>query len=308
MALPYAYRITQYDPRDRDASGAYTGALDSISDEGPLEAAYLDAFEAFARELGVTQLAVRRPEVHRDSPDDRPLDGSHVGAMLFGADLAGFYDGALVDVAGARLLIQEMLRECELWCVLQAEGRMVVEIGWDMYMFIGASGECPLAAARAFDAGLFAETWLWPVSLLERTPSRLPADRAFWERVDDLVAKHGAVLLSEWSGWKRWHRITPGDAHPSLRPRSLVEVLRDLDDDVAGVLSGVTEDSCGPLVWEDAAGRLHETHEYWDPRTQALVRAEARRARLMGCADDEPPLLQAVNADPDGVIRACWPG
>ena len=307
MALPSTYRVTQYDPRERDASGGYTGALDSISDEGPLEAAYLDAFEVFARELGVTHLAVRMPEVHRDSPDEFLLDSTHVGARLFGADLAGFYDGAVVDVAGARLLIQEMLRERELWCVLEAEGRMVVDIAGEMYMFIGASGQCPTAVARAFDAGLFAETWPWPVSLLERAPSRLPADRAFWERVDDLVAKHGAVLLWEWSGWVRWHRITPGDAHPSLRPRSLVDVLRDLDADVAGVLLGVAEDSCGPLVWEDAVGRLHETHEYWDPRTQALVRAEARRARLMGDANDEPPLLQAVNADPDGVIRACWP-
>lgn len=37
MPLLHTYRITQYDPRDRDPSGAYIGQVDNVSDEGPLE-------------------------------------------------------------------------------------------------------------------------------------------------------------------------------------------------------------------------------------------------------------------------------
>lgn len=61
--LPHVYRITKYDPADRDERGVYTGTEDSVSDHGPVEAAYLRAVAAFAEETGVRTLAIRDPEV-----------------------------------------------------------------------------------------------------------------------------------------------------------------------------------------------------------------------------------------------------
>ncbi len=38
----FAHRITKYNPADRDEHGRYNGAEDTMSDHGPVEAAYLD--------------------------------------------------------------------------------------------------------------------------------------------------------------------------------------------------------------------------------------------------------------------------
>ena len=35
--LPFADRITKYDPADRDRSGCYLGSEDVVSDDGPVE-------------------------------------------------------------------------------------------------------------------------------------------------------------------------------------------------------------------------------------------------------------------------------
>ena len=39
MQLPYVYRVTKYDPADRDEHGHYTGSEDVLSDHGEVEAA-----------------------------------------------------------------------------------------------------------------------------------------------------------------------------------------------------------------------------------------------------------------------------
>lgn len=57
------YRITKYDPADRDDWGTYRRSEDVSSGYGPVEAAYLAAVTAFAEDTSVTSLTVRDPEV-----------------------------------------------------------------------------------------------------------------------------------------------------------------------------------------------------------------------------------------------------
>lgn len=40
MPPAFVHRITKYDPADRDERGHYTGAQDTDTDHGPVEAAY----------------------------------------------------------------------------------------------------------------------------------------------------------------------------------------------------------------------------------------------------------------------------
>ncbi|MET9657539.1 hypothetical protein [Streptomyces sp. NPDC006510] len=61
--LPHVYRITKYDPADRGQHGHYIGAESAISDQGPVEAAYLMAVAAFAEDTGFDQLAIHGPEI-----------------------------------------------------------------------------------------------------------------------------------------------------------------------------------------------------------------------------------------------------
>ncbi|MDQ0847426.1 hypothetical protein [Streptomyces sp. V1I6] len=56
MPPAFVHRITKYDPADRDEHGNYTGAEDTVSDHGPIEAAYLAAIAAFAEASGIDRL------------------------------------------------------------------------------------------------------------------------------------------------------------------------------------------------------------------------------------------------------------
>ncbi|MGY3338111.1 hypothetical protein ACVW0K_004210 [Streptomyces filamentosus] len=52
MSPSFVHRVTKYDPADRDEHGRYTGPEDTLSDHGPVEAAYLAAVAAFAEAPG----------------------------------------------------------------------------------------------------------------------------------------------------------------------------------------------------------------------------------------------------------------
>ncbi|WP_406224595.1 hypothetical protein [Streptomyces canus] len=114
--LPYVYRVTKYDPADRDEHGSYVGTELAVSDHGPVEAAYLQAVAAFAEATGVDQLAVREPEIGGfvHFGQEPPVDGYGL-AGLFPAGLAGFHDGALVPTAVSLELVRAMLRDNRAW-------------------------------------------------------------------------------------------------------------------------------------------------------------------------------------------------
>ncbi|WP_258725135.1 hypothetical protein [Cellulomonas sp. NS3] len=319
MPLPHTYRITQYDPRDRDPSGAYIGEVDNVSDEGPLEAAYLDAVEAFAREVGVTRLAVRDPSVSH-SPEDTPYSPDDVLVQIFGPGLVGLYDGATIDIAAAREIVRGMLRGDgkRVWCLLEAEGQMAVSVGWDVYMFIATDRPCPAAVAATAADSLFPEDW--KVSPHTRDDAELerwrtqhtPIDDAFWARIDELVRLHGGVLVEERAAWTRWHRVTAEGARPALRPRCLVWVWPDLTTDKAAVMPHLdTEDPDdveGTVVWQSPDGRLHDDCLSAEelPRIRATLDAATRVWWRSDYADGFAPLIEAVNPDDDGVIRGRW--
>ncbi|MFF5970829.1 RNA-binding protein [Streptomyces sp. NPDC012769] len=61
MPPTFVHRITKYDPADRDARGSYIGAEDTVSDHGPVEAAYLAAIAAFTEASGIDRLEIREP-------------------------------------------------------------------------------------------------------------------------------------------------------------------------------------------------------------------------------------------------------
>lgn len=327
MRLRHTYRITQYDPSDRDEGGRYIGAVDSVSDEGPREAAYLDAVAAFAREVGVTHLTIRDPQV-ANSPDDAAYGAEDALVQCFGTGLEGVYDGAVVDLAAARLIVRSMLRQgaapnsqsiagpmaSSLWCRLEADGQMTVHVGWDMYMYVATSRSCQLAVAATAAAGLFPEEIDESPYAPEEESTRwqaefAPLDDDFWARVEALVEARGGVLLEEHAGWRRWHRLTSGEARPELHPRCLVWVWPDFpgdkDGEVERLHGGDPDDPYGYCVWQSPDGRLHETAISTDSQTGLPPLDDA--VRVWWRDDDAcPPLLEGVNPDADGVIRARW--
>ncbi|MGW5639566.1 RNA-binding protein [Streptomyces sp. NPDC003832] len=318
MQLSYIYRVTKYDPADRDEHGSYTGTEDTVSDHGEVEASYLRAVAAFAADTGVGRLAVREPGipsvVHfgvEPAVDGFGLEG------LFPADLAGFHDGAEVSLDVGLLLVRAMLRDNGVWCRLEVEGTFAVHVGWDQYLYIGSSLPCEEAVARTRALGLFPERMAsspYAFGDAEEEGIQRPGDDDFWAGVHQAVVDGRAGILEELyvEGAPRWHTLTPATlaaVRAGLAPRARVAVWPSLPTDVDAVLEGLPAD--GGLVegvWQDHDGTLHSGIADEDEYPELIARISGARAAalLSAYVGVHMPLCTAVMPDDDGVLRARW--
>ncbi len=315
--LPYVYRVTKYDPADRNQYGHYTGAEPATSDHGPLEAAYLQAIVALAEDTGIDKLAIREPQLggfaHFDL--EPPADGYGL-ADLFPAGLAGFHDGALVPIAVALELVRAMLRDNSAWCRLEAEGTFAVHVGWDQYLYVGSSRPCEAGLARVRSLGLFPERLdTSPYDFAPDDPQHVqrPADADFWARLHWTVSAHRATYLEETyaSNVSRWHRLTRENievVRSQLAPRAQLAVWPDLLIEVATAVASLPDEGRVEIIWEDKDGWITSTvvdETQFEAVTSQL--ASACAAGVVSLATDERhPLFTAVLPDSDGVLRARW--
>lgn len=316
MPPSFAHRITKYNPADRDEHGRYTGAEDTVSDHGPVEAAYLEAIAAFAHESGIDRLEIREPEVTGlvNFGLEAPVDG-HGLAGLFPPDLAGYYDGAEVSVPIALELVRAMLRDNGAWCRLECGDTFTVHVGWDQYVYVGSDQPCEGAIAQTREVGLFAE----PITVspcaadLEEPEVAQAADEDFWERVRAALASSQALLLEETyvRNSTHWHRLTEDNldtVRVALGPRALLTIWPDLTPDVDALLAALPQDESVEFVWEapDATIR-HITVDETDHQQLATLVEGARSACVLPLSlDEHPPLFHAALPDSDGVLRARW--
>lgn len=264
--LAYTYRVTKYDPADRDEHGCYVGDEETDSDHGPVEAAYLQAVAAFAEDTGVDQLTIREPLLPGFAHFGlEPFVEGHGLTGLFPPDLTGFHDGAQVPVAVGLELVRAMLRGDGASCRLEVEDVFDVDVGWDLYVYVGTNQPCDRALSRTRALGLFPER-------LEASPydpffgeepgEQRPADDIFWARLRWCIATHQAVILEEQYIYNvsRWHRLTSDtvDAvRAGLTPRAQLTVWPDLSTDIVEILAALPdEDDSIELVWEDEHGQI----------------------------------------------------
>lgn len=316
MAPAFVHRITKYDPADRDEHGHYTGAEDTISDHGPVEAAYLAAVAAFAKDSGIDRLEIREPAVtgvvHFGG---EPSVAGHGLSGLFPPDLTGYHDGAEVSLPVALELIRAMLRDQGAWCRLEAGDAFTVHIGWDQYMYVGSDRPCAHALTRTRELGLFAEplTGSPYAAELDEPEVAEAADADFWLRVRAALASQHVLLLEEnyVRNATRWHRITPenlGTVRAGLGPRALLTLWPDLTPDVDAVLAALPGEESVEFVWEAQDGTIsHAIVDDTDHQELAARVADARAACALALsAAEHRPLLCAVLPDSDGVLRARW--
>ncbi|MGW6007948.1 RNA-binding protein [Streptomyces sp. NPDC055210] len=314
MPPAFVHRITKYDPADRDERGHYNGVEDTVSDHGPVEAAYLEAIAAFARESGIDRMEIRDPEVTGfvSFGLEAPVDG-HGLARLFPPDLSGYYDGAEVSVPVALELVRAMLRDQGAWCRLERQDTFTVHVGWDQYVYVGSDQPCEAAVARTRELGLFAITVSPYAADLEEPEVTQAADEEFWERVRVELAAPQTLLVEETylRNATRWHRLTENNldtVRAALGPRALLTGWPDLTPDVDAVLAALPEDEYVDFVWESADGTIrHATVDETHHQQLATVVAGARTACSLPLAlDERHPLFQAALPDSDGVLRARW--
>ncbi|MFJ8863826.1 S1 RNA-binding domain-containing protein [Streptomyces sp. NPDC102451] len=314
--LPYVYRVTKYDPADRDQHGHYIGAQGVVSDRGEYEAAYLQAVAAFAADAGLDRLVVREPGipsfVHFGAA--AAADDHGLGA-LFPDGLHGFHDGAEVQLAIALELVRGMLRDSGAWCRLEADGIFEVHVGWDQYLYVSTSRPSADAVARTRALGLFPESLDASPYAMETGLSDVqrPADAEFWSALAWAVDSGRAGLLEETyiEGASRWHPLS-GDTLDAVRaglaPRARLAVWPALSPDVGAVLGSLPDEGLVEGVWQDTGGRVHSAVADEEDYAELTMRmAGAAAAALMPMnADERVPLFTAVLPDSDGVVRARW--
>ncbi|UFR00117.1 RNA-binding protein [Streptomyces sp. Go40/10] len=316
MPPSFVHRITKYDPADRDEHGHYTGAEDTVSDHGPVEAAYLAAISAFAEASGIDRLQIREPAVTGLIPFgvEPPVEGHGLGG-LFPPDLNGYHDGAEVSLPVALELVRVMLRDQGAWCRLEAGDVFTVHVGWDQYVYVGSDRLCADAVARTRELGLFPEPLTASPYAAEVNGSEVTeaADEDFWVRVRTALAARQTVLLEEVHvrNAPRWHRLTAGNldaVRAGLSPRALLSVWPDLDPDVGAVLAALPQEGSVEFVWEAQDGTVsHAVVDDTEYQELAALVAGARAACALPLGlDERHPLLCAVLPDSDGVLRARW--
>ncbi|MDU0301921.1 MULTISPECIES: S1 RNA-binding domain-containing protein [unclassified Streptomyces] len=315
--LPYVYRVTKYDPADRDQHGHYAGTEDTTCDHGPVEAAYLQAVATFAEDSGVEQLAIREPQlagfVHFGL--EPPVDGDGL-AGLFPAGPAGFHDGALVPIGVGLELVRAMLRDNGAWCRLEVEGEFTVHVGWDQYLYLGSSRPCEAALTRTRALGLFPERLeASPYDFAPDDPAYVqrPADADFWARLGWTVGAHRATFLEETFALNasRWHRLSRDNietVRSQLAPRAQLAVWPDLLTDVDTAVTALPDEGLVEIIWEKEDGQITSTvvdETQFENVTSQLASARAAGVVSMYAGEDLP-LFTAVLPDSDGVLRARW--
>ncbi|MCX5112680.1 S1 RNA-binding domain-containing protein [Streptomyces sp. NBC_00378] len=314
--LPHVYRVTKYDPADRDQHGHYIGAESEISDHGPVEAAYLMAVAAFAEDMGIDQLTVREPQIGGFAHFGlEPPVGGHGLAGLFPNDLAGFHDGTPVPVEVGLELVRAMLRDNGAWCRLEVDGVFSVHVGWDQYVYVGSSRPCEAALARTRSLGLFPERLdASPYDFVPDEPHvQRPADADFWARLRWVVSSHRATFLEETyvENASRWHRLTLDNietVRAQLAPRAQLAVWPNLFIEVEEAVAALPDEGTVEILWEDVNGRINATIADETQFGAVTLRiADARSAAVVPVSIDERhPLFTAVLPDSDGTLRARW--
>ncbi|MEV4190209.1 RNA-binding protein [Streptomyces toxytricini] len=316
MPPSFVYRITKYDPADREEHGQYTGSEDTVSDHGPVEAAYLAAIAAFAEASDIGRLEIREPGVScfvHFGAEPR-FEGHGLGG-LFPPDLTGYHDGAEVTLPVALELVRAMLRESGAWCRLEAGDVFTVHVGWDQSVYVGSHRPCADAVTRTRELGLFPEaiTTSPYAAELDEPEAVEAADTDFWARVRAKLAAGQTLLLEEAyvRNAARWHRLTAENldaVRAGFSPRALLTVWPDLKTDVGAVLAALPAEGSVEFVWEARDGMIShaivDDTEYQE--LTALVAGARAASALSLYADERHPLLYAVLPDSDGVVRARW--
>ncbi|MGW6669145.1 RNA-binding protein [Streptomyces vinaceus] len=316
MSPAYMYRITKYDPADRDERGHYTGTEDTVSDHGPVEEAYLAEIAAFAEVSEIDRLEIREPAVTGfvHFGVEPPVEGHGLGG-LFPPALTSYHDGAEVSLPVALELVRAMLRDKGAWCRLEVGDEFIVHVGFDQYVYVGSNRPCEEAVARTRELGLFPEPLTASPYAAEFDEAEVtePADEAYWTRVRTALASRQTLLLEETCvrNAVRWHRLTPENldtVRAGLGPRAVLTVWPDLTPDVAAVLAALPEEGSVEFVWEAQDGTIrHAIVDDTDHQQLAAQVADARAACALPLYQEEHhPLLRAALPDSDGVLRARW--
>lgn len=164
-ALPFAWRISKYDPELRDAQGhfegndwtffaqvgrSFNGKRLTYEDYVAVENVYVHSIMRFLSDAGLASLQVSglTPPSATFMPSRELQD-----ILLRPEDLR---NDSVIELDWLADVIRLNLREID-WCKLQEVGRFYLHFGWDYYVYIGSTSPSLGAIRRAEQDGLHVE-------------------------------------------------------------------------------------------------------------------------------------------------------
>lgn len=166
----FYWRITKYDPRNRDKRGAYLinewtaySDINKIIDGKSLnyaeylviENAYINAINLFMLCNNLTELPVEYLEKNQKLYQDPNLSPKMI--KMFSQIKSGINLSKNEVEIIARLVLRE-----QFWCKLGTEDVMFVHFGYDYYMYIGSAKKCVKTIQQIQQSGLFVEEFISP--------------------------------------------------------------------------------------------------------------------------------------------------
>lgn len=153
----YSWRVTKYDPLNRDADGSYltpeewtcfseVGTKVSREEYLKTEQNYINAISSFMTEMGLNRVHVIALEQWSDE----------VKSQNANEFLSKFWIGKAITVQEVQELAKLTLRNV-IWCKLGFKNQFFVHFGYDYYMYIGASRDCTKTKDAVTRSGLFVE-------------------------------------------------------------------------------------------------------------------------------------------------------
>lgn len=169
MTLPYAWRITKYNPALRNSQGhylaeewtffaeigkTYSGQKLTYQHYLSVENLYVASVIGFLSDAGLSSLRVTELENHRLAhiKFNQLRDIASSPSLI---KLGSIVNTDLEDVV--RMNLREVL-----WCQLTETSRFYLHFGWDYYMYIGSAAPSLAAIKNAERSGLFVEEMVSP--------------------------------------------------------------------------------------------------------------------------------------------------
>jgi hypothetical protein len=162
------WRVTKYDPRQRDRTGAFRGAeWTAVTDVGSVvggklvtpaayahaEDAYVSAVLAFIAEGGRSLTVVLS---QLEAPDCDQHEIEKLGVPPVKLDPRTLTKGAPVQPELVADIVRLTLREV-IWTELACGTALLIRFGYDYYMYVASAGPCESAIKVACSRGLFVE-------------------------------------------------------------------------------------------------------------------------------------------------------
>jgi len=160
----FEYRVTKYDPAQRDPDGAYRrdewtsfsdigksfgGQMFTAESYAQTEQAYLTTVDNFCAEAPIHYLTIVGLENYGD----------------YRTTLFELREGGIVAQSEIQEAVRCLLRE-QFWCRLEDGKIRFVHVGYDYYLYVGVPSPCSESIRIAHSRGLFVEKYESPYRLV----------------------------------------------------------------------------------------------------------------------------------------------